>query len=401
MRFTISLSMSNHYANSGYRRGRGTRRRRKKKTFRQSFWRFVKSGRFIVSLFALAAVFLFTISAVTLVKRALFHKPVEEELIDAEDSESEEDLYSMEDVEIEVADPVDPEVASFAPGNTFERTKKTKKIPAFKEDGTGSTIVSGNAVLVDLDNGTIVCERDADAVIPPASMTKIMTLLVASEHLDQEDLEDTYILRGDTLSYAYNNGCSVVGFLENEKVTIADLMYGTILPSGADAVIGLCNVVAGGHDQFVELMNDKLEELGLSDTAHFTNAVGIYDDNHHCTVLDIAVILKNALYSETNREVLRARTYTTRKTKKHPSGITISNLFLRRIEDKPLPGSAEGAKTGFVNQSGNCAASYLVTPDNRHYICVTAHSTSAWRCIYDHVDIYNQFVKPAKSNSED
>ena len=337
-----------------------------------------------------------TVSVATLIKRSLCHKPAEEEeLVDTEEYSPEDNDFSFEDIEIDVEEenPVDPEVAAFAPGNTFERTKQTKRLPDYLADGSGSTIVSSNVVLVDVDKGTIVCERDADAIIPPASMTKIMTLLVASEHLDLEDLEDTYILRSDTLSYAYQHDCSVVGFLANEKVTIRDLLYGTILPSGADAVIGLCNVVAGGHEQFVDMMNNKLEELGLSDTAHFTNAVGIYDDNHHCTVIDMAVILKNALYNETNREVLRARTYTTRKTKKHPSGIVISNLFLRRIEDKPLPGSAEGAKTGFVNQSGNCAASYLVTPDNRHYICVTAHSTSAWRCIYDHVDIYNQYVK--------
>lgn len=67
-------------------------------------------------------------------------------------------------------------------------------------------------------------------------------------------------------------------------------------------------------------------------------------------------------------------------------------LVLRRIEDKDTHSEIIGAKTGFVNQSGSCAASMAQTPDGKEYICVTAGSTSSWRCIYDHVDIYDAFL---------
>ena len=110
-------------------------------------------------------------------------------------------------------------------------------------------------------------------------------------------------------------------------------------------------------DAFVDMMNEKLAELGLSDTAHFTNCVGLYDENHYCSIYDMAMILKAAVENDLAREVLTAHTYTTSATEQHPEGITISNWFLRRIEDKDTKGTVVCAKTGFVAQSGNCAAS--------------------------------------------
>ena len=96
------------------------------------------------------------------------------------------------------------------------------------------------------------------------------------------------------------------------------------------------------------MMNDKLEELGLSDTAHFTNCVGLFDENHACTVSDMAVILEAALDNDLCREVLGAHTYETAPTTDHPEGQILSNWFLRRIEDKDTGSlTVMGAKTGY------------------------------------------------------
>ncbi|HOO27483.1 MAG TPA: serine hydrolase [Lachnospiraceae bacterium] len=246
---------------------------------------------------------------------------------------------------------------------------------------------------MDTETNTILAQRDADAVISPASMTKILTLLVAAEHVT--DLDDTFTITLDITDYSFENDCSNVGFSENETVTVRDLFYGTILPSGADAAVGLATYVAGSQEAFVELMNEKLDELGLSDTAHVTNCVGIYDEDHHCTVYDMAMILEAAMDNELCRTVLSAHTYTTSATEEHPEGITISNWFLRRIEDKDSAGTVICGKTGYVVQSGNCAASYAEDSDGNGYICVTVNSTSSWRCIYDHVAIYKQFLSAA------
>ena len=107
----------------------------------------------------------------------------------------------------------------------------------------------------------------------------------------------------------------------------------------------------------------------------------------------MAVILKAAMENELCREVMSAHTYTTSSTEQHPEGIQISNWFLRRIEDKETNGEVVCAKTGYVVQSGNCAASYGVTNSGKHYICVTANAHSGWRCIYDHVEIYKTYTE--------
>lgn len=254
-------------------------------------------------------------------------------------------------------------------------------------------VMSSYALLVDVDEGTVVAHRGASTRICPASMTKILTVLVAAEQLNSEaSLDDRFTITIDITDYSYSHDCSAVGFAENEVVTVRDLFYGTILPSGADAALALAIYTAGSQEAFVDLMNARLEELGLADTAHFTNCVGLYDENHYCTLYDMALILKAAIDNEFCREVLSAHTYTTSATTEHPEGIIISNWFLRRIEDKETNGEVVCAKTGFVNESGSCAASYSISNSGKQYICVTANAWSSWRCIYDHVAIYQEYT---------
>lgn len=226
--------------------------------------------------------------------------------------------------------------------------------------------------------------------IPPASMTKILTVLVAAEHIT--DMDDTFEITREITDYSFTNGCSSAGFEIGETVTIKDLFYGTVLPSGAEAALGLAYYVSGSQEAFVELMNEKLDELGLSETTHFTNCVGVYEDAHYSTVYDIAVILKAAADNSFCREVLSAHKYTTTATEEHSEGLKLSNLFLRRIEDKDTHGEVLCAKTGFVDQSGNCAASLGIDKNGKEYICVTANATNQWRCIEDHEALYQQFL---------
>ncbi len=258
-------------------------------------------------------------------------------------------------------------------------------------------VVSSYAVLVDTQSGEIVAQRNAKTIINPASMTKVLTVLVAAEHVT--DLDDTFTITQEITDYSYRNDCSVVGWEVGEVVTVRDLFYGTVLPSGGDAAVALAEYVAGSHEAFVELMNDKLEELGLSSTAHFTNCVGLYDENHYCTVYDMAMILQAALDNPICREALSAKKYTTSFTEQHPEGLLISNWFLRRIEDKDAGGYVLAGKTGYVVESGSCAASCALDGNENEYICVTADSTSSWRCIYDHVEIYKTFLPQSDSDT--
>ena len=294
----------------------------------------------------------------------------------------------------------DPEVAGFFEGYSPRRTGNTRTIANTEK------MQSNWAILINADTGEVTAELGGSDRIIPASMTKILTVLTAVEELQKGTaagmseearqsgnfLDDTFTVTIDITDYSYRNGGSAVGFGVDETVTVRDLLYGTILPSGADAALSLALYTAGSHEAFVELMNRKVAELGLSGTSHFTNCVGLYDDDLYTTPSDMAMILKAAVENDLCREVLSAHTYTTSSTAQHPEGITISNWFLRRIEDKDTHGTVRCAKTGYVKESWNCAASYQISNDGGHYICVTAHAHSAWRAIYDHVEIYDLYT---------
>lgn len=252
-------------------------------------------------------------------------------------------------------------------------------------------VFSNYGIFIDLETDTVLAERNSSAVINPASMTKILTILTAAEALREERLDEAVTVSKEATEYSFVNECSNAGFEAGETVTVRDLFYGTILPSGGEAAAELAVFTSGSMEEFVSQMNRKAEELGLSDTAHFTNCAGLYDENHHCTVYDMAMILEAALDNPFCREVLSARTYTTSPTTEHPEGLLLSNWFLRRIEDKDTGGEVLSAKTGYVVQSGSCAASYGKSHSGKEFICVTADATSSWRCIYDHVALYQQF----------
>ena len=254
------------------------------------------------------------------------------------------------------------------------------------------TIISEYGVFIDVETGTVLAQKEARTRMNPASMTKILTVLVAAEHLTEADLDETVTITIDITDYCYTNECSITGYEVDETVPVRDLFYGTILPSGADSALALAEYVAGSHEAFVDLMNEKLEELGLSESAHFTNCVGVYDDDHYCTPYDMAVIMRAALENDLCRQVLSAKTYTTSETEEHPEGMILSNWFLRRIEDKDVGDNVKSGKTGYVEESGSCAVSYGESKDGKRYICVTADAQNQWRCIDDHAEIYRQVM---------
>lgn len=283
-----------------------------------------------------------------------------------------------------------------------QAAKEQKVYTAQTTDATTSVddeVQSTNGIFIDLATGNILFDRDAHTRINPASMTKVLTVLVAAEHVT--DWSDTFEITPEITNYSYVHDCSAVGFSNNEVVTVEDLFYGTVLCSGGDAALGLATYVAGSQEAFVDMMNEKLKELGLSDTAHFTNCVGLYDENHYCTVYDIAMILEAAIDNPQCREVLSTKKYTTSSTPEHPEGIQISNWFLRRIEDKDTGGEVICGKTGFVAQSGSCAVSYGMDAAGKEYICATVNAHSSWRCIYDHVELYNRFAKSADGGADE
>ena len=251
-------------------------------------------------------------------------------------------------------------------------------------------LYSSSAVLVDVQSGTVLAEKGMDEKIYPASMTKVMTLLVAAENLP--DLDATFTMTQAIIDPLYLAGASMAGYVNGETVTMRDLLYGAVVPSGAEATEALAQAVAGSEEAFVAMMNEKAAALGLANT-HFMNTSGLHDENHYSTVREIALILQAALENETCTEILSAENYRASETEQHPDGLAMTNKFLYRVHHEYALNGAEitAAKTGYTAEAMNCCASAGKTPDGRSVICVTANAWTGDFCIEDHIALYTKY----------
>ncbi len=285
-------------------------------------------------------------------------------------------------------------------GDTLENIPAEPKEPIIinpyvePDDNTVSLAADINseyAVLIERESGRIVGQRNYDSKVFPASLTKIMTLLVAVEQ--NENLDATFEMTFEIIDPLYREEASLAGFTGGEQVKVIDLMYGAILPSGADATCGLAIHTAGSEAAFVELMNKKVEELGLKNT-HFANTSGLHDPQNFTTVYDMAIILKAASENELAKKILSTYQYTTSPTPEHPDGILLtSTLFSRMYGTEPKNGAViEGGKTGFINESGNCIASYGTAASGKEYIFVSCGAKGLWKAVFDHINTYAKYV---------
>lgn len=253
-----------------------------------------------------------------------------------------------------------------------------------------AALSSAHVLLLDLETNAVIYEQDADAKIYPASMTKILTALVACEQIT--DWSDTFRMTQAIIDPLFLADATMAGFIDSEDVALLDLVYGTILPSGAEATEGLAQYIAGSEEAFVALMNEKAAALGLT-TAHFVDASGLHDPEHYCTIRDMAVILQAALENDICQAALSTARYTSSATNKHPDGVEMVNKFLVRAAGQELGGAQIlAAKTGYTAQAGNCCASYGKSAGGREYICVTANAPDSWDTVYDHVALYSQYA---------
>lgn len=268
-------------------------------------------------------------------------------------------------------------------------------------------MTANSAILVDADTNEIVAGYNYEKKVYPASLTKMLTLLVAAENI--QDMDATYKFTSDDIDPLIEDNASRAGFEAGETVTMKDLLYSAILVSGADGTTGLANAVAGSEEKFVELMNAKIQELGLTGTK-FVNASGLHNKNHYSTAQDIAVITKVAMDNETCREVLTATKYTTSKTKQHKDGIELTSIVAQRIEgyyvDCDGDGEAddgisiEGGKTGFTDEAKYTLSTIL--DDNGHtYICVTTKSKDELKSVEDQIAIYEKYLGGKASDNKD
>lgn len=247
---------------------------------------------------------------------------------------------------------------------------------------------SKNIVLYNLNDDTVIYEKNKDDKTSIASMTKIMTVLVAIENI--EDLNEKVTLTKEVFKGLIEANASVAGFKVGDVVTYEDLLYGAFLPSGADATNALAINLVGDIDKFVNLMNEKAKELNLKNT-HFANTTGLDDELHYSTVNDVAIILKNALKNDTFKEIFMKEKYlTSNKLLTFTSTLTKS-LKTYNI-DAPY---IIGGKTGYTLDAGRCLASIAHDVDNDiYYLLVTANAktTTNYYHLLDAKNIYEYYI---------
>lgn len=295
------------------------------------------------------------------------------------ESETEPALDAHEEPESEETPaPEESSEKTYAPAEVTENTK-TLDLELYSE----------NALLIDLESNTVLVQKNADARIYPASMTKVMTVLVAAEHI--ENWDETFTMTQSIIDPLFLADASMAGFVHGEEVSMTELLYGAVLPSGAEATEALAIVTAGSEEAFAALMNEKAQELGLKDT-HFVDASGLHDENHYTTLSDMAIIMQAALDNPHCREVLTSVNHTSPATEQNPSGVAMTNRFLYRIRPQQT-GSVDiqAAKTGYTAQAMNCCVSYGIMENGRAAICVTAHAWTGDYCIADHLALYGTY----------
>lgn len=252
-----------------------------------------------------------------------------------------------------------------------------------------SGINSPYGILIDARSGKNLGESGADERIYPASLTKMMTAIVAIEELKSLDTEIT--LSNEVFNGLYEQDATQAGFQPGETVRAIDLLYGVMLPSGAECCIGLADYISGSEAAFVELMNKKADKLGMDNT-HFKDSTGLHDPEHYSTVKDMAVLLKYGIKNDTFREIIGSPWHSTGSTNVHPDGITYYSTMFKNLSDPSVTGGRIlGGKTGFTNEAGLCLASFAEV-GGREYIFVSAGAPENGGSpnIQDAITVYNR-----------
>ena len=273
-----------------------------------------------------------------------------------------------------------------------------------------SGISSESAIIIDLDSYAAIGTKNADTRIYPASMTKVMTLLVACENLD--NLYAKITVTQEQVDYKNKLGASGENFSAGETLLAKDLLYLIIYDSNSIACQAIAEYISGSEAEFVKLMNKKAKELGLNGT-NFVNSTGLHDEDHYTTAREMAAIMAYALDNQTAKTIISSNTgykitVYSEDGKSMARSLTMYTDWLTRfkqgkyskVEDAILSTSTvKGGKTGYEDIPTACFVTYAEGKNGGTYICVvvgrisnSGTSVSAATSTADTKKIYNTYI---------
>lgn len=242
-----------------------------------------------------------------------------------------------------------------------------------------------SAILIEMDSGEVIFEKNADAMMYPASTTKILTAYLA---LTMGDTTES-VTASDT-ALAVPEDSSKLGLASGEIVNLMDLVYGTMLTSGNDGANVIAEAVSGTIPEFVDLMNQAAYAFGCTST-HFANAHGYHDENHFTTARDMAKIARQALKNETMRQVANTRTYVMPRDNVYRDrqvNTTNRMILLDENHENCYYEYATGVKTGHHSAAGWCLVS-SATKDGVTLLSVVFNASSETRSYTDSIKLLN------------
>lgn len=234
---------------------------------------------------------------------------------------------------------------------------------------TDDTNVHG-AALFDIDNKNVLYSYQMHEKLYPASVTKILTALVA---LENGNLEDSVTISPTAAAASFPSDAQVIGLQQGDIWTLKDLLYALLLYSGNDAATAIAEHVSGSEEAFVELMNARAGEL-MANNTHFTNPHGLHDADHYTTAYDLYLIFNECIKNDTFVDIIETDSYDVAYTHADGSSATLkvtpTNLYAKGAVDEPAGYTIVGGKTGTTGEAGYCLILLERNSENTPYISV-------------------------------
>lgn len=202
-----------------------------------------------------------------------------------------------------------------------------------------------SAILLEVDTGTILFEKNANEKLPPASITKVMTLLLIMEAIERGELKLTDKVRAS--ERAASMGGSQIFLQPGEEMTVDDMIKGISIASGNDASVAMAEHIGGTEEAFVAKMNERAKKLGMKNT-HFVNSNGLPVPNHYSSALDIAIMSRELLKHEMITKYTGTYQDYLRKDSATPFWLVNTNRLVRFYE------GVDGLKTGYTGEAKYC-----------------------------------------------
>lgn len=278
--------------------------------------------------------------------------------------------------------PSEPET-SLKESSDTEPIGDTSSYYGLDELGSGPEIVAESAIIMDADTGAVLYTKDADSKQYPASITKVMTALLAIENCSMDDV----ITFSDTAVNGIEAGSSTAGINVGAKLTVRDTLYALMLVSANEAGAAIAEHISGSNEAFAKLMTSRAKELGCTGT-NFKNPHGLPDEEHYTTAHDMGLILKQAMKYEDFRTISSTNSYTLEKSDTLTNTLELWNhaKILRESSDYYYE-YIEGAKTGYTRAALNTLVTFA-KKDNVELLCVILKDYGADNSYYDTAKLF-------------